>query len=87
MNILTWLAAGVAVGFLANFVTDSRGRDAAINLGVGIVGALLGGLGVSPLMGAYHDPMHVGLGHAMIAVAVAVILLAIVNLVRKGMMR
>jgi uncharacterized membrane protein YeaQ/YmgE (transglycosylase-associated protein family) len=89
MNILIWLVVGGVIGWLASLMmrTDAQ-QGILLNVVVGIVGALLGGWLISPLIGAgtvnSGDFSLAGLGVSFLG---AVILLAIVNLFRRGSVR
>ena len=89
INFIIWLLFGALVGWLASIVmrTDAQ-QGALLNIVVGIVGALLGGWLISPLIGAatinQGDLSLAGLGVSFLG---AVILLAIVNLFRRGRVR
>jgi uncharacterized membrane protein YeaQ/YmgE (transglycosylase-associated protein family) len=87
MNILIWLIVGGIIGWLASLVMRT-GEGVLLNIVVGIVGALLGGWLISPLVGAgtinEGDFSIAGLGVSFLG---AVILLAIVNLFRRGRAR
>lgn len=88
MHILIWLAIGLVAGFVANFVTGSRGNERWINFGVGLVGAFIGGLGITSWVGASSmELMDTWMGRIMVSTAIAAILLFLTNLVRRGMMR
>lgn len=89
MNIIIWLVVGGLIGWVASMLmkTDAQ-QGVFLNVVVGIVGALLGGWLLSPLVGAgtinSSDFSVAGLGVSLLG---AVILLAIVNLVRRGTAR
>ena len=54
MGIIVWLVVGGVVGWLASIVMRTDGQQGLIlNVVVGIVGALLAGFVVSPLLGIY----------------------------------
>ena len=86
MNFIIWLIVGGIVGWLASIVmrTDAQ-QGMFLNVVVGVVGALLGGWFISPLLGAgtinQNDFSLAGLGVSFLG---ALILLAIVNLIRRG---
>ena len=89
MNILIWLVIGGVIGWLASLMMRTDGQQGILlNVVVGIVGALLGGWLISPLVGAgtinSNDFSIAGLGVSLLG---AVILLAIVNLFRRGRVR
>jgi len=87
MNFIIWLIVGGIIGWLASIVMK-RPEGMILNVVVGIVGALLGGWLISPLLGAgtinQNDFSIAGLFVSFIG---AVILLAIVNLVQRGRTR
>jgi uncharacterized membrane protein YeaQ/YmgE (transglycosylase-associated protein family) len=89
MNILIWLIVGGLIGWLASLVmrTDAQ-QGIVLNVVVGIVGAVIGGWLLSPLVGAgtinQNDFSLAGLGVSLLG---AIILLAIVNLFRRGTVR
>jgi uncharacterized membrane protein YeaQ/YmgE (transglycosylase-associated protein family) len=89
MNLIAWLVVGGVIGWLASLVmrTDAR-QGIVLNVVVGVVGALLGGWLLSPLLGAgtinQQDFSLLGL---LVSFGGAVILLLIVNLVRTGKAR
>ena len=89
MNILIWLVIGGVMGWLASLVMRTDGQQGIVlNIVVGIVGALLGGWLISPLVGAgtinSGDLSLASLGVSFLG---AVVLLAIVNLFRRGSVR
>lgn len=89
MNILIWLIVGGVIGWLASLMmrTDAQ-QGILLNVVVGVIGALLGGWLISPMVGAgtinQNDFSLAGLGVSFLG---AVILLAIVNLFRRGSVR
>jgi uncharacterized membrane protein YeaQ/YmgE (transglycosylase-associated protein family) len=89
MNFILWLVIGGVLGWIAsmNMKTDAQ-QGVILNVVVGIVGALLGGWLLSPLLGAgtinSNDFSLAGLAVSLLG---AVILLAIVNLVRRKSVR
>jgi len=89
MGIIIWLVVGGVVGWLASMVmrTDAQ-QGIVLNIVVGIVGAFLAGWLVSPLVGVGTIDQHnFSLGSVLVSLVGAVILLAIVNLFRRGSVR
>lgn len=89
MNIIIWLALGGLIGWLASVVmrTDDR-QGLLLNVVVGIAGAILGGWILSPLVGVSTiNQSNFSLGGVLVSLLGAVILLAIVNLARRGAVR
>ena len=89
MNIIIWLIVGGIIGWLASLMMKTDGQQGIIlNVVVGIVGAMLGGWLLSPLLGAGTiNQDNFSLPALVVSFLGAVILLAIVNLVRRGSVR
>jgi uncharacterized membrane protein YeaQ/YmgE (transglycosylase-associated protein family) len=88
MGILVWLIVGGVVGWLASIImrTDAQ-QGILLNVVVGIVGALLAGFIVSPMLGVGTINEGVSLATFLVSLVGAIILLAIVNLFRRGRVR
>lgn len=89
MSFIIWLVIGGLVGWLASVVmkTDAQ-QGIVLNIIVGIVGALLGGWLLSPLFGtATINQGDFSLTGLLVSFLGAVILLAVVNLIRRGTTR
>jgi uncharacterized membrane protein YeaQ/YmgE (transglycosylase-associated protein family) len=90
INFIIWLLFGALVGWLASIVmrTDAQ-QGALMNIIVGIVGAFLGGLiaGALGFSGASINNNNFSLSGLLVAFVGAVVLLGIVNLVRRGSVR
>ena len=89
MNIIILLIVGGVIGWLASLImrTDAQ-QGLLLNVVVGIVGSVLGGLLISPLLGA--PPITSGavsVTSIVVSLLGAVILLAAVNLIRRGSIR
>lgn len=89
MNFIIWLVVGGLIGWVASMImkTDAQ-QGLFLNIVVGIVGAFLGGWLISPLVGVptiNQDAFSVGA--LLVSLVGAIILLAIVNLVRRGTAR
>jgi len=89
MNLIIWLVVGGVIGWIASMImkTDAQ-QGIVLNVVVGVVGALLGGWFLSPMFGAgtinSNDFSLASLGVSLLG---AIILLAIVNLIRRGTAR
>jgi uncharacterized membrane protein YeaQ/YmgE (transglycosylase-associated protein family) len=84
MNFLIWIIVGGIIGWLASMVMKTNAQQGWIlNIVVGVVGALLGGWLLAPLFGSgtinQNDFSLPSLGVSLLG---AIILLAIVNLIR-----
>lgn len=89
MNFIIWLIVGGIIGWLASMVMKTDAQQGIIlNVIVGIIGSFLGGWLIAPLLGTgtvnSGDFSIMGLVSSLIG---AVILLAIVNLFRRGRVR
>jgi uncharacterized membrane protein YeaQ/YmgE (transglycosylase-associated protein family) len=89
MNFIIWLVVGGIIGWLASLMMKTDGQQGIIlNVVVGIVGAMLGGWLLSPLLGAGTiNQSNFSLPALVVSFLGAAILLAIVNLVRRGRVR
>jgi uncharacterized membrane protein YeaQ/YmgE (transglycosylase-associated protein family) len=89
MDLIIWLIVGGIVGWLASVLmhTDAR-QGIFLNVIVGIVGAALAGFFISPMVGLPTINQGVfSVGSLAVSLIGAVILLAVVNLVRRGAVR
>lgn len=88
MNIIIWLVVGGLIGWIASIImrTDAQ-QGILLNVVVGIVGALLAGFVVSPMLGIGTINQGISLATFLVSLVGAVILLAIVNLFRRGRVR
>lgn len=84
VGILVWLVVGGVVGWLASMVmrTDAQ-QGIILNIVVGIVGAFLAGL----LLGGGSINNAITIESFLYSLLGAVVLLAVVNLVRRGSIR
>ncbi len=89
MNFIVWLVVGGIIGWLASLImrTDAK-QGMLLNVVVGIVGALVGGWLISPLVGVGTiNQNSLSIPALAVSLVGAVILLAIVNLIRRGSAR
>jgi uncharacterized membrane protein YeaQ/YmgE (transglycosylase-associated protein family) len=83
MNLILWLVFGALVGWLAGLVMNDR-EGTPLNIVIGIVGALIGGF----LTGYRAMSQNVfNLTSLLVALIGAIMLLAIVKLVRRVSVR
>lgn len=89
MNFIIWLIVGGIVGWLASMVMRTDGQQGLIlNVVVGIVGALLAGWFLTPLVGVGTiNQNNFSLAGLLVSFVGAIILLAIVNLFSRGRIR
>jgi len=89
MEFIIWLIVGGVIGWLASLLMKTKDEQGVIlNAVVGIVGATLAGLIMSPLVGVGAISQAYSSLPAMLVLFVgAAIALAIVNLMRRGVAR
>lgn len=89
MNIIVWLVVGGLIGWAASRVMRADGQQGVVlNVVVGIVGAALGGWLLSPFVGVGTiNQSNFSAGALVVSFLGAVVLLAIVNLLRRSVLR
>lgn len=89
MNFIIWLVVGGLVGWIASKIMNTDAQQGIfLNIVVGIVGAFLAGYLISPLVGVPTiNQDALSMGALLVSLVGAVILLAIVNLIRRGSAR
>ena len=89
MNFIIWLVVGGLIGWVASMIMKTDGQQGIfLNIIVGIVGAMLGGWLISPLVGVPTiNQGALSIGALVVSLLGAIILLAIVNLFRRGTAR
>ena len=89
MNVIVWLVVGGVIGWLASLLmkTDDQ-QGILLNVGVGIVGSVIAGWVISPLVGAGTiNQGNFSLASLVVSFVGALILLAAVNIFRRGAVR
>ena len=89
MNVIVWLVVGGVIGWLASLLmkTDDQ-QGILLNVGVGIVGSVIAGWVISPLVGAGTiNQGNFSLPSLVVSFVGALILLAVVNISRHGAVR
>ncbi|MFM8321805.1 MAG: GlsB/YeaQ/YmgE family stress response membrane protein [Chloroflexota bacterium] len=89
MNFIVWIIVGAVIGWLASMVMNTNARQGFIlDVIVGILGAVLGGLLLAPIFGGGTiNSGDFSLSGLLLSFLGAVILLAIVNMFRRGTVR
>lgn len=84
MNFIIWLIVGGLVGWVASMVMRTNGQQGMIlNVVVGIVGAFVAGLVLTPLLGiGTINQNNFSLPGLLVSLVGAIILLAVVGLLR-----
>jgi uncharacterized membrane protein YeaQ/YmgE (transglycosylase-associated protein family) len=86
MNTIIWFVVGGVIGWLASKAMHTGGQQGILlDVAVGIVGALLGGWILTALLGVSTiDQGNFGVASLLVSLLGAVVLLALVKLVRRG---
>ena len=89
MNLIIWLVVGGVIGWVASLMMKTDGQQGIfLNVIVGVVGAILAGGVISPLVGiGTINQDNFSLPSLLVSLVGAVVLLAIVNLMRRGSAR
>ena len=89
MNFILWILVGGLIGWVASIVmrTDAQ-QGIFLNVIVGVVGALVAGWIISPLVGIPTINQDVfSLPALLVSLLGAIVLLGVVTLVRRGRIR
>ncbi|MCC6167262.1 MAG: GlsB/YeaQ/YmgE family stress response membrane protein [Caldilineaceae bacterium] len=89
MGWILWIIVGGILGWLASLIMRTNAQQGLLlNIVVGIVGAILAGWLISPLLGIEAaGPNNFSIGGLLVALVGALILLAIVNLFTRRSVR
>lgn len=89
LNFIIWIVVGAILGWLASMIMGRNAQQGLLlDIVVGIVGAFLGGLLIAPLFGTGTiNQGDFSLSGLLVSLLGAVVLLAIVNLFRRGAVR
>lgn len=86
MNFVIWIIAGALIGWLASMVMHTNSRQGLLlDIVVGILGAFLAGLVLTPLFGIPTINQNAfSIPALLVSLVGAILLLAIVRLFRRG---
>jgi uncharacterized membrane protein YeaQ/YmgE (transglycosylase-associated protein family) len=89
MNLIILLIVGGILGWVASLIMRTDGQQGILlNIVVGIVGAILAGFLLNPLIGGGNIMSgNLSLSAILVSLLGAVVLLAIINLFRRGSVR
>ena len=89
MNLIILLIVGGILGWVASLIMRTDGQQGILlNVVVGIVGAILAGFLLNPLIGGGNIMSgNLSLSAILVSLLGAVVLLAIINLFRRGSVR
>jgi uncharacterized membrane protein YeaQ/YmgE (transglycosylase-associated protein family) len=85
MGLIILLLVGAIIGWLASMVMNDAHEGVFLNMVVGIVGAVIGGLVISPLTGGGNIVRaDLNLMSLVAPFLGAIVALAVVNVIRRG---
>ncbi len=85
MGIIVWLVMGGLVGWIASMIMGTNGQQGIfLNIVVGIVGALIGGWLIGPMLGAGSINDGITVMSFIVSLIGAVLLLGILSLFRRS---
>ena len=89
MNFILWIIIGGILGWIASIIMRTNAQQGLfLNIVVGIIGALVAGFVLTPLFGIVTiNQNNFSLPALLVSLLGAIILLAIVNLFRRGTVR
>lgn len=89
MGLIILLVVGGIIGWVASMIMRTDGQQGIfLNVVVGIVGAMLAGFLVTPLIGgASITSGSISISSIVVSLLGAIVLLAIINLFRRGAVR
>jgi uncharacterized membrane protein YeaQ/YmgE (transglycosylase-associated protein family) len=89
MNFIIWLIAGAVIGWLASRIMGTSSQQGLLlDIVVGVIGAVLAGWFLSPLLGVGTiNQNDFSIPALLVSLLGAVILLAVVRLFRRGGLR
>lgn len=80
MGVISWIVLGLIAGYFANRLMGQRGQGCVMNTVLGVVGAVVGGA-IMTLLGR-HDVSGLNFYSMAVAIAGAIVVLAVVRIVR-----
>ena len=86
VNFIVWIIVGAIIGWVASKIMGTSGQQGLLlDIVVGIVGALLAGWLLTPLFGiSTINQSNFSLPALLVSLVGAIILLAVVRLIRRG---
>ena len=85
MNLIIYLIAGAVVGYLASVIMSTNSQQGTfLDIVVGVIGALVAGLFLTPLLGVGTINDAITLPTMLVTLLGSIILLAIVRAVNRA---
>jgi uncharacterized membrane protein YeaQ/YmgE (transglycosylase-associated protein family) len=84
MNLIIYLIAGAIVGYVASRIMNTNSQQGTLlDIVVGVVGALIAGYVITPLLGVGTINDAINLGTMLVTLLGSIILLAVFKAVRR----
>lgn len=89
VNFIVWIIAGAIIGWIASSVMGTnRQQGTLLDIVVGVVGAFIAGLVLTPLFGiSTINQSNFSFPALLVSLGGAIILLAVVKFLRRGGLR
>jgi len=89
MNFIIWLIAGAVIGWLASIIMHTNSQQGLLlDIVVGVIGAFVAGFFLTPLFGVSTiNQNNFSAPALLVSLGGAIVLLAVVNLFRRGRVR
>ena len=88
MSFLVWLMLGVVIGYLGSLIMRSDAdRGAVLSTVAGILGALLAGRLLAPFLSGAPGQGFFSVSAVLVSLLGAVVLVGLLNLLRRGRIR
>lgn len=85
MGIIIWLVMGALVGWIASMIMGTNAQQGIfLNIVVGIIGAMIGGWLIGPMLGAGSINDGITLMSFVVSLIGAVLLLAILSIFQRS---
>ena len=86
INFILWIIVGGFVGWLASLIMNTH-QGVLLDIIVGIVGAFVAGLVITPWFGGSTINDGISLASVVFSLLGAIVLLAVIKIVRRAMVR
>ena len=88
MSLIVWLILGVVIGYLGSLIMRSDAdRGALLTTAAGVAGALLAARLLAPMLGGTRGQGFFSLSAVLVSLLGAVVLVGLVNFLRRGRLR
>jgi uncharacterized membrane protein YeaQ/YmgE (transglycosylase-associated protein family) len=89
MNFIIWLVVGAVIGWVASIIMHTNSQQGLLlDIVVGVIGAFVAGFFLTPLFGVSTiNQNNFSAPALLVSLGGAIVLLAVVNLFRRGRVR